>query len=939
MKRKALCFILTLLAIAVFSLGCGGGGGSSNPASSNVAGFARVSGAVYDSSNNPVANANVRLVLSSNALINSLTSNTTSNLRLATNGNQTEFNTNTDNKGEYTFVNVPYGEYTLSAVTANGAQIVTNLVVKDEAVETPKIILKPFGSISGSVTYNNSPVCGAIVCLEGTSYCAITGTDGKYLLNNVPSNTDFNLTAMASGYTFPGKSINIIASEGLSLTEIELALSLSDQPKYTVNCKIEGLGKDLPSLLIIAFSEDGNNTYATNNIINASCSIEITASGTYSFIPAYITNGYNQSGTATGTIKVTDKQIQEGGKTTINLTMDSLSSPLPEYASLKLTLDTTSSEDFTACLYDSTGHEHKKTLTGNSAITFINLPVGIYSLAVYSETMLKVETGIELSYGETEKSITPVTVIGDSDGVTISPNSGIATLKLDYSSVNPATDVNKDNLYFSLISKGYDGTTTLFDENVATTTFKVTSGNITQNFSIDNLSPNTDSIAYIKFFFKNGLNKNVFEQSFFIQNPMTIAPDSFKRVSLGSLTQNTSEVILFNTININGQVGYLVITTDSAYIFNKEGTQLKVYSFTNELHTSIKPGNACYLEEEEMVLIQYLTPITVIDDNTGGNIEKNNLCIVGCKFENDSFSKVEIYSGYSDVPDGYDSVENGKIISANKILAKKNGSNYNIFSVCDDCVRYLEFSSLPATALTTPNQLCYFGQIPNLQDPDNPENIVTIATSSTIIKDNDNYKIYYLGQKYDYGSIDDTIYLVEGELKSPFNSVNEKIFAQIGNAGFEETISPPGRTLWLNGHCSHYYYYMIENRNDYPYSLTDCLDNSDAIVKLYLNNAAKASETKLIYSDTIYSGSNIESSFIKAGNHNAWICRSTSGHILVVRDKNFNELKINLKQVLNSFGYLENSISYTTDNKIHVICVDDSNNLQVLVLNCIESNN
>ena len=64
MKRKVLCFVLALFAIAIFSLGCGGGGGGSNPASSNLAGQARFSGVVYDSSNNPVPNASVKLALS-----------------------------------------------------------------------------------------------------------------------------------------------------------------------------------------------------------------------------------------------------------------------------------------------------------------------------------------------------------------------------------------------------------------------------------------------------------------------------------------------------------------------------------------------------------------------------------------------------------------------------------------------------------------------------------------------------------------------------------------------------------------------------------------------------------------------------------------------------------------------------------------------------------
>ena len=950
MKRKALCFILTLLAIAVFSLGCGGGGGSSNPASSNVAGFARVSGVVYDSSNNPVANANVRLVLSSNALINSLTSNTTSNLRLATNGYQTEFNTNTDNKGEYTFVNVPYGEYTLSAVTANGAQIVTSLVVKDEAVETPKIILKPFGSISGKVTYNNNPVTGAIVYIDGTSFCSVTDSVGSYTLSYVPAtSTPYVLKVYASGmilnqnYTVEAVVPSDNTSESL-IWKKDLVLvddtSIPNSNALTINLE-EGKTFD-GDLMLFTVSSDNTTTYAgCIPTGKTSCTIYIKDKGNYKIIPALLSKtsyifAHSFVGKS-GDVAISEEDetisVSGSGSVTITFGTDSNSS----YGTLNLTVNTTG--NFTASLFDSTGHENKMTISGTGS--FKNLVPGQYALAVYSDTMLKVETGIELEKGKTtEKTITPVTVIGDSDGVTISQNTGIATLKLNYSSGNPATDVDKDNLYFSLIGKGKDGAITLFDENVATTTFKVTSSNITKNFSIDNLSPNTDSIAYIKFFFKNGLNKNIFEQSFFIQNPMTIAPDSFKRVSLGNISQS-EDVILFKTLynSYDKSIHYLVVTKDKAYVFSSNGSIEKTVDFSEkfrailgitDLNVEIKYGNATYLDDDsnQALAIQFTVPSA---DGSG----KNELYIYKYSFNT--------LIGTTDAPERLLPTGNNAntgdhyyVYSPNKLLLTSNGC----LSVCDNFILY-------NNGTTWSNEI-YFGE-PFDDNTSNKKYV--IASFTTIVPTSENkYSIYYINHEFDNSKNNGgyKIYLGVNDLEENYSSTEFKRNYEVGDYYLTTDASGNCKKEDSTFNGKSYGYYELLT-NEYPYSLTDCLDNKEATNKAFVNDGYSwisspiNTDSKYVFSDTLYSGANIESSYRTAGNFDTWIARNSNGQVLKLRNKTtYKEKSLSIKQVFNSSAFLENSIGYTESTKqIHVLTTDDSDsaNLQVLVLNCIESNN
>ena len=937
MKRKALCFILTLLAIAVFSLGCGGGGGGSNPASSNIKGQARVSGVVVDSSNNPVPNANVRLVLASNALINSLTGNTNTSLRLATTGNQTEFNTITNDKGEYTFTNVPYGEYTLTALTADMTQIVTRLAVTSPDVDNPKIILKPFGSIVGNVTDSSgNPVKGAIVCLEGTSYCAITGTTGSYELRKVPVDEKFNLSAMASGYTTKTNQVTINSSKDLelnsknseSLVNISLTAINTDKKSCKVKCTLKGTGIDLDNLMVIAISSDGQNTYISP-VSNGSAIINVTNAGTYSIIPACISDENNLAGEIK-TQSVTDSQIKNGETINItNLTIDKRSSSgASNYFTLSGTIDNKNTTDsqFEVYLIDSTGHERKQTKSTNDLnFNFKNIPEENYKLVVCSDNSLWVSSNYNLSGDAKENDIGKITPVKVTP--TITQSNGSATVVIPNS---PSNEADNNKVYFSIY--GFDQSSNpvlLYSNNegsVDTTVYEFEAKSSTvANVSLDNLSAD-DTLGGVKFIYRNDSehlsNKPIFEKMYRVDKG---EPD-YKKITLGSL-KVSDNVIFFKPVNYNNSLYYLVVTTKetnvedptTVFVFNSKGEQKGSIS----LSAPVKYGNVSFVEDgnNSFLLAQYKGGQDLrMEKHLFSNILSSDY-VYDSSFQEPRLSAGGYYQPYS----------------VNKILAYENGK---IFSVCDNYVLVYNPSAADGVFWTQVG----FGN----KDYESGKRVV--APFSTIVPSLDNkHNIYYINHE-DSLCGGYKIYLGVSELQNLNTSTIIKCNYEIGSFllnyddNMEVNCSPESVSI---GDSLYYYYTLLSNTN-YPYTLTDCLDNAEASNKVFINseyswnNGSDPDNTipKFVVSDTIYSGKKIESNYKSAGyNFDTWIERDSDVQILVLRNTHtYKENKIPINQVFNSSNYLESSIGYTGVNgdQIHTICADSNNNIQVMVLNCID---
>ncbi len=924
MKRKAVCFVLTLLAIALFSLGCGGGGGSSNPAASNISGSARVSGVVTDAQNKPVANAKVRLSLASNALINSLSGNTNGSYRLATTGAQTEFNTVTDNKGQYTFNNVPYGEYTLSAVTANGAQIVTNLKVTaagDVNVEDIKIM--PYGSISGIVTDSSSQaISGAMVYLEGTSCCAVTGSSGEYTLNSVPVNSEFSLRAMAAGYNnSTGKSVKIIASESLELNTgnafdtVKIILSPLSEKASVLSCTVTDTGASLSNLVFAVNQNDG--TTFVGKVINSESTykseLRITKTGTYNIFAASVGNGSNAiSGIESKEIN----DLNSSYEVELSFVASSGNSSFASLSGTVVPADGISDSSFEVALYDSTGREHKQNVAANSTFTFRNLPADKkYALAVSSANSLYVKNGIELAEGDNKTINDEIKTIKVAPSFTPVENSCYARVDEIVETDNSLPS----EVYFSVYGYDSDSNPVLlygYDETNNKVIIASESYNASSVSGCSVCTDNCSKLGFIKFFFTNGLNKNVFEKTF--ASSSEIAPNNAK-LSLkvdenGTTLKQSDDIILFKAIEFQSKLYYLVVTSKFTYVFDGESGNIASlsgktgkYDFANRLKdndggntlfSSIKYGNACYIpnESESSMAVQYFYD------------PGENSCATYYLYKysvNDVFgisgSENRPFKKLGDIGDGYK-------FPVDKLIGEKTSEGkLKFYSACG---KEIKIFSETTTGDVSDSSLSI---------ELNPEvsSDAVVSTSTVLFEPSSGNKpvFYFLADDDSNVYFGKNTYDVDNN-----NNVVSNFLIPLGSV-----------------------------RN---YTLTDCLDNYDAENKVFINedynwnNGVNPSyaDPKYVYSNTIYTGSNIKSSYLKISLDSnqyldTWIERNSSDqNLLVLRNlTSYKEKKIRIKQVLNSSAYLEGSIGFTTlnGNQIHVLCTDNSGNIQVLVVNCV----
>lgn len=930
MKRKAVGFIFALLMFAVFLYGCGGGGGHSNPTSSNIAGMARVSGVVYDSSNKPVANAKVRLVLASKALVNSLINNTnSSSARLATTGNQTEFNTDTDNKGQYTFTNVPYGDYTLSAVTANGAQIVTKLAVRAEVVETPEIVLQPFGSISGVVTDGKEPLNGAVVYIDGTSYCSITDDFGGYVLKNVPVNTELSLCAMASGFETKTNSVKIDSTKNINLdsdtegVDFSLTALTSTTKAYSVKCTVSGEGASLSNLLILAVSDDGKYAYVAP-VKSGKAEIYITSAGKYSIIPACIYGGTNIAGTSKS-LDITGKQIQSTESKELTLSISKpISGGASAYATLSGSIDNKNTSDtlFEVHLIDETGHDRKQIKTADDLdFTFDNVPDGNYKIIVCSDNTLFVSSNYGLSDGKGLAILSPLTPVVVTPEVTQS--NGSATVKI----VNSPFVYSNNLASFSVYGFDKSSNPVLLYRNdngkVDTSVYEFSAkAGMEANVSLDNL--NADStLGGVKFIYRNETdyrsNKPIFEKMYTFDKGK---PDyrTFYLGTKGAL-KLSDNIILFKTVTYDNKLYYLIVNS------GESSSNVCVFDSKGELEGSISLsapvtyGNACFVENS-------VDPFLIAQYKGGSDLrmEKHLLSnILNSNSERDSsFSEPQKATGGLYQPN-----------SVNKVLATADGK---IFSVCDNFV--LVYAPPVITSWTQVG----FGV------KNDTSNRVIVNFSTIVPSSDNNHKIYYINHEDNGSCAGYKAYLGVSKFDdgdNPTTTINKYNY-EIGDYHLYYGITSNCDTGATRIGSDEYPYYTLNTDTDYPFSLTDCLDNIEATNKLFIpngynwNNGTKSPtiNSELVFSNTIYSATNIESSFINAGyNFETWIERKPDEQFFVLRNKNsFKENKILINQVFNSSAYLEGSIGYSTINgeQVHVICADSDNNIQVMVLNCID---
>lgn len=290
MNKRYFVFSIFVLLIGLIAVGCGGGGGGSNPVavSSTSAAVADLSG-VVKLANVPLANAKVFLYPSSSAYmagISQLSSVRASAVAQAM-GSDGSYSTTTDNLGQYSFKNVPVGEYTLIAAKDQTHQFAQTGVILG-AVTQLDAQLTPTGAVSGVVQIGSENVAGAIVYLDGTSYVAVTGVNGAFNIANVPANQSFSLKVVSSrGVPSTSPTVTITPGQTVSAGTITLAAPTIQTATITGQITISGVTAPDPALANHMVILTSNNIAPLMNFTdnNGNFSFLVNKAGAYKVSP------------------------------------------------------------------------------------------------------------------------------------------------------------------------------------------------------------------------------------------------------------------------------------------------------------------------------------------------------------------------------------------------------------------------------------------------------------------------------------------------------------------------------------------------------------------------------------------------------------------------------------------------------------------------------
>ncbi|MBU1107529.1 MAG: carboxypeptidase regulatory-like domain-containing protein, partial [Candidatus Riflebacteria bacterium] len=298
MLKKSVILVFCIFVLSLVIIGCGGGGGSSNPVGPTVltGTTASLSGTViYDEA--PLANAAVYLYKSEKAYaigVAQLPSFRGSLLtqELVSDG---AYSTTTNAEGIYNFVNIPVGQYTLIAVKDENHQFAQTGVLLG-AVTTLNPQLTPTGKISGKVTVTiggtTQNIAGAIVYISGTSYVAITDASGNFLINNVPSNTlttgaSYEVQVSANQGTAAAKtSITVSPGATTNVGTFELAAPISNYKRIT-GTLVAGAGAtsaDLANIFVVLTRVDDGSLVGNYTNTNGSYTFTVTKTGNYAVV-------------------------------------------------------------------------------------------------------------------------------------------------------------------------------------------------------------------------------------------------------------------------------------------------------------------------------------------------------------------------------------------------------------------------------------------------------------------------------------------------------------------------------------------------------------------------------------------------------------------------------------------------------------------------------
>lgn len=124
-----------------------------------------------------------------------------------------------DSKGSFTFLDIPPGDYTVSASKFDFVtkSIVINIIADSTSFAAIQIVPK-YGMIEGIVTdkVTNLPIEGALISTTPSTNSVTTDSDGKYLIDYAPteSGTSVSFTILASKNGYENATVRVNVNPG-----------------------------------------------------------------------------------------------------------------------------------------------------------------------------------------------------------------------------------------------------------------------------------------------------------------------------------------------------------------------------------------------------------------------------------------------------------------------------------------------------------------------------------------------------------------------------------------------------------------------------------------------------------------------------------------------------------------------------------------------------
>jgi alpha-tubulin suppressor-like RCC1 family protein len=141
--------------------------------------------------------------------------------------------TTTNADGEFRFDGIEPGEYVVYAShpdTLERAVRIGVTVTGATSVTVEELLLTPTGSVSGRVINSDTGALesGWFVYVAGTSYLAVTATDGTFTISDIPVAESYAILTAKGSRTFEGGHVSVTAGQSTDIGNISVSTTVND---------------------------------------------------------------------------------------------------------------------------------------------------------------------------------------------------------------------------------------------------------------------------------------------------------------------------------------------------------------------------------------------------------------------------------------------------------------------------------------------------------------------------------------------------------------------------------------------------------------------------------------------------------------------------------------------------------------------------------------